>query len=201
MKFKMFLMSAVLMCVSMVGGCDLLDDSTDGNVVRLETQVGSMMAMVDEQQALLNDHIQRLLAAEMIDAETAGKIAKISEEVDRVQPAIVDITAAIADVNDTGDNFADLLAKLQAANRASAPYNPYAVPIEAGFGLVTVLAGLFGWTKSKEAKVASAKYSAHKIGVESVTKRTVAEDGNTGAKIAADLYDAIGKARANLGVK
>jgi len=194
----MFLMSVVLMCVG--AGCDILDDSTDGNVVRLETQVGSMMTMVNEQQVLLNSHVERLLAAEMIDADTAAKIIKISEEVDRVQPAIVDIAAAIADVNDTGDDFADLMAKLMAVNRASAPYNPYVVPVEAGLGLVTVLAGLFGLNKRKEAQVATAKYSAHKVGVESLTKRITAE-GNGGAKIAADLYDAIGKARANLGVK
>jgi len=194
MKFRMFLVCVLAMCIV---GCD----SFKGNdLAVVETEFGNMSKVLDQQQKVIADMVVEMRKSELISESTVAKVTSINKQIDEIQPKVENALIAVRDVNSTGDDFVDLVAKLQAANRTTVGYNPYAVPIEAGFGLVTVLAGLFGWTKSKEAKVASAKYAAHKQGVESLTKRITA-DGNGGAKIAADLYDAIGKARVNLGVK
>ena len=188
-------MKYVLVGLLCFAGCS--DPFKSPDVAVLQNDMAVVLNAVDDMQDLVSKHAERLVAADLIDAGTAEKLAGFSKEIDRVQPAIVEMTAAIADVNYTGDDLGDILAALQAANRASAGYNPYAVPIEAGLGLATVLAGLFGLKKRDDAKVMTAKYRAHKVGVESVTRKLTAE-GDT--KVASKLYDAIGDARKGLGI-
>jgi len=194
MKFRMFLVCVLAMCIV---GCD----SFKGNdLAVVETEFGNMSKVLDQQQKVIADMVVEMRKSELISESTVAKVTSINKQIDEIQPKVENALIAVRDVNSTGDDFVDLVAKLQAANRTTVGYNPYAPVIEGGLALTTLVAGLFGWNKRKEAQVAGAKYAAHKQGVESLTKRITA-DGNGGAKIAADLYDAIGKARVNLGVK
>jgi len=194
MKFRMLLVCMLAMCIV---GCD----SFKGNdLAVVESEFGNLSKVLDQQQLVIANMVAEMRKTELISESTVAKVTSINKQIDDIQPKVENALTAIADVNSTGDDFVDLVAKLTAVNRTTVGYNPYAPVIEGGLGLLALVGGLFGLSKKKEAQVVGAKYTAHKQGVESLTKRITA-DGNGGAKIAADLYDAIGKARANLGVK
>jgi len=130
---------------------------------------------------------------------------KLQEETARVAPHVEKVSTAIADQDLKGDDdFLKFVALLQAGNAASAPFNPYAVPVGAGLALVTAVMGAFAKKKNDEAKKYSAKYNAHKEGVELTMKQMKGSTEPSYMREAGTfdqaLYENIGKARAKNGV-
>jgi len=88
----------------------------------------------------------------------------------------------------------DTINTIRAVNAASAPFNPWALPIETFLGTVTLMIGAYAAAKRKEANLLGLKYEAHKRAVE-------AEMRNSTPEIANALYEAIGEERKNLNIK
>jgi len=127
-------------------------------------------------------------------------LPKVNEEIERVQPQVVAITEAVQGQNLSGDDLSDMVAMLQTANAASAPFNPYAVPVGAALTLLSAVLGIFARNKTKEAAIVQRKYTAHKQGVERAIKTFKQHDNVTPETVELNLYDSIGLARTNNGV-
>lgn len=68
---------------------------------------------------------------------------ELLNEVDQVQSKVADIALAVGEVDYQNDETMDILKALQAGTAASAPFNPYALPIGAGLaGIIAMLEAL-----------------------------------------------------------
>jgi len=195
--WKWIAVSLVCVSLSIVGGCEETLTPEDTKLLADNTQ--ALVSAVEEYQAIANDLTATLEKHNVIDVNTVAKIDKINEEINRVQPQVMDIVKAIQEVELTGQPEVDWVEIARQANRASAVFNPYAVTIEAGLVVVSLLLGLWGRSKKKEAEQEAKeaetnrlKYQAHKIG----TERLKLEKPEIGP----DLYEYIGEARVDLGV-
>jgi len=189
MRAKMLIV--VLGLALAAGGCEESMVSPE-QVQLLGAEVQTLNTKLDTYQNAQNEILNTLQGHQIIDSNTVANINKISSEIDRVQTHVSGIATAIQQTPLSGDTAADWLAVLQTVNTASTPFNPYAVPISAGLALAGVI---FGFIERSVAKKNGLKYQAHKQAVE----KTVVN--STDKHIAAELYNNIGEARANLGVK
>lgn len=178
-------------CVLLLGvvGCE--DELRPEQVQELAVQVQGLNTAMDSYQSATEEVLETLQTHQIIDETVVEKVEKASSEIDRVQPQVADIVAAIMAVN-LGDNDIDnWIALLQAANQGSAPWNPYALPISAGLTLATLIYGLWkrreAQTNKEEAKQSQAKYQAQKQGTELTARQN--------PEIQAKLYENIGNAR------
>lgn len=194
---KRLLFGIVLVVALMFGGCIPLASDIQS--------VGTQTLLVSEQIDALQDGVASMKDEfeknKLISAETAASIEKVSEEIDRIQPTLVDVATAVkeADYVD-GDTFGNAITGLKAANTASAPLNPYAVPIGAGLSLVGAFLEVMRRKEKNEKAKVQAKYQAHKQGVEKTMKEVSASSDSSVAAIEAQLFGNIGDARADLGV-
>lgn len=190
MKHKKWLLVVVVMFVC--SGCFPIA-ATD--MRQLATHVQELSGKVDTYQEATSGVIGALAEHDLVSDEVVVKVDKVSEEIDRVQPQV----AAIAEAIKTGeysnkDTLTTILEAIRTGNRASGAFNPYALYVEIGLtGIIAVL-GLFAKRKADEAKKNGLKYQAHKAGVQ---KTAIELDQNKELL----LYENIGKARADLGVK
>jgi len=86
------------------------------------------------------------------------QILDIAGEVNQVQSQVADIAQAIGQASYNDNETLNLLHALQAGNAASAPFNPYVLPIGAGLsGVIAVLEAL----RRKER--GGRKYAEHEL--------------------------------------
>ena len=157
-------------------------------------EIAGISEKIDGYQEATVTAVDTLADKGLIDEDLHAKVKKVSEEIDRVQPTLAEISTAIAEAElTTEEEIQKYIELARAANEASGPVNPYAHFIELGLGGAAAIAAWLAARKNKQAKDASDKYTAHKRGVERATM-----DLENGTKTA--IYDAIGKARSNLGV-
>ena len=189
----------VLMCfmlMSFGAGCE----EVDVNYQELAEQTEQIIAQVNSLQAVTNEITETLETHQIVSPEITDEVDKINEEIDRIQSQAAEIAAAIGSVEYTGDDWQDLIAALQAANTASASFNPYAAPVAAGLTLASIVIGLFAKKKSDDAKKSAAQYQAHKAGVEKTMKEVSVNKNEDVQAVEKQLYDNIGEARKALGV-
>jgi len=194
MKKRILLLVAVL--ALMLGGCDE-EKLSPQDIQQLATQVEQLADKVDGYQETTGRVMATLQDVGIVDEETMAKIEKVGREIDRVQPQIIEMTKVIQDAQlDKGD-IANWIAIAQAANQASATYNPYAVPITAGLTLASLIFGFYERSQAKkkaaEAEKNGKKYQAAKQGTELTMKTQPPE-------LQKELYENIGKARVAVGV-
>lgn len=187
----------VLAAVLAVSGC-VEPQLTGEQIKQLATDVEVLITKAEDYQDVASKIFGTLADSEIVDGEVVENVAKINEEIDRVRSQITEIAAAAKDIEYASDGLSNLLTALQAANRVSAAFNPYAVYVETGLGLAVVLLGLFARKKAAEAKVNGKKYAAHKAGVE-LTMKEMSVDGDAKEWETA-LYENIGRERSDLGV-
>lgn len=193
------LMLWIIVCVAvMVGGCE--EKLTPSQVPALAEQQQVLQQQVDTGQAAAAQMTEKLAAAGIVDPNAAAKLAKINEEVDRIQAQIDIIARGLQDVPLTGDAALDFVAQLQAANAASSGFNPYAVPVGVGLSILSIVLGWLAKRKAAEAAAAQVKYQAHKQGVELTMKEVSASTDAEVKAVETQLYNNIGEARADLGV-
>jgi len=212
MKVRTWMLTMVLVCAAVIplAGCDESNKLKPEDMSALVTRIEQASGQIDEAQAIA-DQIKNLLQTTgAIDANLVAKFEKINEEINRVQPQVQQVAAAIkqADYSPDDDTLMLLLKAAQAGNTASSPFNPYAVPIGLGLSLATIIAGWFAArerTKKAQAEAAAAeyaaKYQAHKQGVERTMKEMSASESPEVRKLETVLYDNIGAARQVNGVK
>jgi len=196
---KRVLFGIVLVAALMLGGC--LEDFTPDQLQELAAQNEVLQKQVDEMQADAVEIAAEIQAAEIVDDVAVAKLAKINKEIDRLQAQIKVYAKALEGVPLTGDAAQDFISQLQAANTASAPVNPYMVPIGAGLSVLSMVLAWLAQRNGAEASKQKLKYQAHKQGVERTIKEMPASANEELNQLGAKLYRAIGDARAVLGVK
>lgn len=198
-KILYIYLGSLLVCFLAVQGCDEM--LTPAQIRTVAADVQGLSAQIDSYQSATSDAIESLSADGVMSPEVADQIARISSEVDRVQPQLAAIAEAVgeAEYSDAG-GLTTVIEALQAGNKASAPFNPYSILIELGLGGAAAVAALLARKNANEASQFKAKYQAHKQGTER-TRIELQATNETGAREAgAQLYRNIGEARAALGV-
>jgi hypothetical protein len=216
---KSWMIVVVLLCACMlpVAGCDEEQGISSADVQAFASQVQQLNGRLDNVQVLGDQLKAGLQTTGIVDANLAAKYVKVNNEIDRVQPQVQQIAQAIkqAAFSPEDDTVTVLLKAAQAGNAASAPFNPYAVPVGIGLSLATVIAGFFAArerAKKAAAQEAAAKanaaaaenqlkYQSMKQGTEATKMMLLASEKPEVREIAAELYENIGIARADLGVK
>ncbi len=203
---KNWITTIVLCCILSLGvmGCDE-NKVTPEQAQEFAERIKILTTKMDDYQAATVGALTTLESYGVVDADLIAKYERIDEEIDRVQPQIEDIAAAVKATQLTNDEIANWLAILQAANQASVPFNPYALPISAGLALAGFVYGLIkrkdANDKKVEAEKSALKYQAHKQGVEKTMKEVSALGSEEIRKVEPQLYNNIGEARVALGVK
>jgi len=186
-------MSLTLVMLAMVAGCG--SSITPAQIQTWSAEITGISEKIDGYQAATIGAVDKLADAGLLDEDTRAKVAKISGEIDRVQPALESISTAIAEAEVTSEEQIGKWIELaRAANQGSAPVNPYAPYIDLGLGGLASVAAYFAARKAKEAKAATLKNESYKVGIESAK---LSLNDNSVSKV---LYDAIGEARGKLGV-
>ncbi len=181
-----------------VTGCE--ETFTPAQIQVLAAQQEVLQQQIETVQAAATQMTEDLATAEIVDAGTVAKVAKINEEADRVQVQIDVIARALQDVPLTGDATQDFITQLQAANAVSSGFNPYVVPVGAGLSILSIFLAWVAKRSAVEAAAAQAKYQAHKAGVEKTMKQVSVSHVAEAKELEVLLYNNIGKARAGLGV-
>lgn len=83
---------------------------------------------------------------------------------------------------------------MQAANVASAPFNPYAIPIAGILGTLAAIISAYAASQRKQKVTATKKYTAHKRGVEASMRESDPRNADM-------LYEKIETERNRLGIK
>lgn len=193
---KKIVLIIVMAMVAFAVGCN---DLTPAQMQEWLAHTQDLSSKLDVLQEVSVTNTEALKTIGVVGDNTLEKVAKVNEEIDRVQPQIEAVADGISNVNLTGDTFTDWMASIQAANAASVPFNPWAVPIGGFLTLTTIIGGYFSTKRKKEAEAATAKNAAYKVGIEG-TKAAMAAKAMTAPEVASLLYDNIGKARAAKGV-
>ncbi len=214
---KKFLIVLVMMCVS--AGCSVL---TPAKTQELLTHTQEWSDKLDTLQEVSTSNAEALNTIGVVNDEMLEKVAQVNEEIDRVQPQILAVTDAITNMPLTGDVGQDIIAAVGAANAASAPYNPWAVPIG---GVITLVSIIFGAIMKKKAKdeteranrvalmaseeaenrykaeaaaaKSDAKNRAYKVAVNRTMKEVSKSSNDDTKSVELLLYDNIGLARKN----
>ncbi len=200
----------VVMLLFVAAGCTEL---TPAQMQEWLAHSQELSGKLDTLQEVSIMNVEALNSIGVGNDELLAKVAKVNEEIDRVQPQILAVTDAITNSPLTGDTGQDIIAMVGAANAASAKFNPWAVPIG---GLITLVSLVFGFFMKKKAadetemaiiaedKAAKsdAKYQAHKTGVTKTIKELFNTDAAdvTATRVDSNLYYNIGEARARNGV-
>ena len=181
-----------------VTGCE--ETFTPAQIQALAAQQEVLQQQIETVQAAATQMTEDLATAEIVDAGTVAKVAKINEEADRVQVQIDVIARALQDVPLTGDATQDFITQLQAANAVSSGFNPYVVPVGAGLSILSIA---LAWLAKRNAGIAAGakvKYQAHKQGVEKTMKEVSNGASPEVRDIENKLYTNIGEARVAVGV-
>lgn len=179
------------MALLLVTGC--LPEAT--NMQAFSENVTLLSTKVDDYQTEVGEIVDLLEADKIISEDIVAKIDKANEEIDRIQPQIIDVAEAIKDADYiSGDDVGNLFRAAKAGTAASAPWNPYAMPILLGLNLLEgVVILLVKRSKDKEAN----KRQADKEGREKTLREiaTLPEVGITAPVVKAMMYSNIGEAR------
>lgn len=160
--------------MTMFAGCQESQAVTPAQIKDYAQQAENYSLMVDASQAIAKQMADTLKATGAIDANLIAKAEKIQTEIDRVQPQIAAIAAKIKSLEYSetaqNDNLTALLETLQAANTATAAWNPYSIIIGIILSLATMVTGIFARKKSAEAIAAKTALEEVVIGNEAVKK-------------------------------
>lgn len=89
---------------------------------------------------------------------SAYELQRFDNDINTVNSQVADIAKAVGDVRYSNDETLNFLKALEAGNAASAPLNPYALPIGAGLtGIIALLEGL------RRKEQSSRKYAQHEL--------------------------------------
>lgn len=192
----------VLCALCVLCGCSQVS-SIDPNYVRsVAAEVNDLVVRVDAYQQAATVAIEQLIIQGAIDPNKASKILAANADVDRLQATIQQVTTALqnADYSDT-PGLLTLIQSAQAANAATAPWNPYAALIAAALTILSTILGIALRKQAAKTAALGLKYQAHKQAVEKTMKEVSASPDAEVAKVELSLFDNIGAARSALGVR
>ena len=205
MKPQTRLFFTVLICVNLClfffSGCSRVNSVDPNQVKQIAEQFKVIVAAADAYQQATSATIEQLVASGVIDPNKGEKILKGSEAIDKLQ----EIAGAIA-TNVQTANYSDtqglltMVETAMAANAATAAWNPYAGLIAAVLAFLSAILVAKLRKAGADIKAVTAKYQAHKQGVEKSVKDFALSSTVSSALVDATLYSNIGHARFDLGV-
>ncbi len=180
---KLFLLTNVL-TILFFAGCNVQGPGY------YEKMTETINAGIDAQQKSTDKIINAVEASTLVSAEKLEGVQKVvvksNTTLDTLQEAAL-AAAKTYDEEADEDPIVAAIAALQVANTTTAPINPYSPLIDAALGIALIVTGYGYRNKSK-------KYSAMKKGV---NEFMATGSGDTGT----ELYDTIGEARKDAGIK
>jgi hypothetical protein len=194
MKKRILLTIVLAIALFSFAGCDS-QSITPEQIQALASKQQVLQQKADEAQAMAESIAKQMQDAGITDANLTAKIAAINIQADKWQSQANDIAAALQGVQLTGDTATDWINTIRAVNTATSPFNPYALPVEVGLGVLATALGWFAKKKAADEATAQAKYQAHKQGVEKTMKQVSASDNTAVKAVEAQLYHNIGEAR------
>lgn len=152
MKTKRWMLIVVACCIGLLplAGCDETK-TVDGNQVKAAAaKLDALSQRLDEYQVQAKTDANALSAAGIVDPAAKAKVEKINAEIDKVQMQIKQITQALQsqDYSQDSSGIATMIAAAQAANRATAAFNPYSPVIDGVLALLSILLILFAKKKT-----------------------------------------------------
>lgn len=198
---------AVLISVNLclfffASGCDRINSVDPQQIQAVAAEVNDLVVKVDIYQQTATAAIEQLIAANAIDPNKAAKLLAANADVDKLQAAVRAISAALqsADYADNTTGLLTLIEAAQAANAATATWNPYSAVIAAALTILSMVLGLALKKKTAALATTALKYQAHKQAAERTMKLASVSDVAEVKKFEQVLYDSIGSARSALGV-
>jgi outer membrane murein-binding lipoprotein Lpp len=161
MKNSLIVMFLTFLMLVPMSGC--LEPS---QVQQIATQQAELQSVVDNLQVTAAGISKQLTAGGILDPNLNQKVAHLNEQINKLQSDTMAVADAVKNVKLSGDNLLDFVAMLRAGNAASTAFNPYALPIEAGLGALSVLLAWLAKLKSKEAAQNKTALSEVVTGVE-----------------------------------
>ena len=198
-RFVMIFISLILLVGAV--GCEFEDGQA---IKKFSGDVQLLSSRVDDYQVEVVKMTGMLEADNVIDSEVIVKLDKIHEEIDRVQPQVNEMAKAIENME--GEELWDIA---ETINTASAPWNPYAIPIAAVLLAAETITAMFLKKKTEESKVNAALYSeehlkkvSDKVGRERTLRELAAMDEKdiTAPIVKSMMYRNIGDERRGNGV-
>jgi uncharacterized protein YoxC len=186
----------IIFACLLFGGCGITNQDID-NVVSGIDQVSQSVDVYQSQVKELMDQIEE---DGLLTPELKEKLDKLGTETDDVQSYMNAVIKAFQEADTGSDVVATLIAKLQAANQASAGFNPYWPYVSAVLGAFSIFFGKKAKDNGDTAAEAQAKYKAHKQGVEKTMKELSASEDTKVKAVETQLYSNIGEARKNVGI-
>jgi outer membrane murein-binding lipoprotein Lpp len=179
-----------------LGGCSGFSVQPS-QLQNLAAQTEQLSGKIDDLQAQTKTTLQSLQASGTVDANTVAKVDKIQSSIDSVQAKTVQIADAVKNATYTSPSSTatTLIEGAQAANAASAPWNPYAPIIDLGLGLAAAAATVIARKNGDTATTAQANLTAHQDGV-ALTMKQVSQSPIPEVKaVETQLYQNISNAK------
>jgi uncharacterized protein YoxC len=178
----------IVVCALLVASAGCVPASEDykslsGNVLVLTENL-------DDLQNVSKDMVLLLEKAGIVNEDIVEKVEKANEKIDENQAVVTNIATSVKDAPYTGDNVQDLIIGLRAANAASAPVNPYAIPIAGFLAVAELVTGFFLVKKSKEAKTVTTRLEKTNEGISKF-------EGTESPDVAGRLHDIVKAKTAN----
>jgi len=191
----------VLCALCGLSGCNQTSTIDPNYLNRVAQEVNDLVVRVDAYQSAATVAIDQLVMQNAIDPNKASKILAANVDVDRLQATVQQVVAALQKPDYSGDQgLLALIESAQAANTATAPWNPYAPWIAAALTILSTILGIRLRTVTSQVSALGLKYQAHKQGVEKTMKLASLSAIPDVKQFETVLYDNIGAARSALGV-
>ena len=205
-RFRLLYLLSLCLCafvaLCLTPGCERINSVDPQQIQAVAEEVNDLVVKVDIYQQTATTAIEQLIAAGAIDPNKAAKLLAANADVDRLQAAVQAISAALqsADYADNTTGLLTLIEAAQAANAATAVWNPYSAVIAAALTILSMVLSLALKKKTAALTAVAMKYQAHKQGVEKSVKDFALSSTVSSALVDATLYSNIGHARFDLGV-
>jgi uncharacterized protein HemX len=163
-------------------GC--LEMVTPGDVVTTQDQINSLKNSIDNYQANVSGIADQLEKDKLISSDTANKLSDLNAKVDELQPTVEEAVNAVLNAEYSGDKVSDILIATSAANKVSAPVNPYSGLIDSGLNL---LLGVLGVGTAGGVYVAKKNSNENKRVVSNINKIAAESNPEEGRKLVAAI--------------
>jgi len=170
---SIFCILSSVFCLLLLSGC------TESQIKAYADQGTGIIITADQYQDLANQTIRPWADPNILPVETVAKINRIAADsnakFDQVQQTLLNITTAIqsGDIAAAGpdDRITPILKTARIVNTATAPWNPYALLIDAGLLGVIGILGATAATKSKTAGDTAKSLSEVVVGLERAKRK------------------------------
>jgi anti-sigma28 factor (negative regulator of flagellin synthesis) len=141
LKWKLTLLSMAAMML-MAGGCQS-NAVTPEQAKAVGEQIETLTDQITKYQAQVSMVAEKLEKTGVIDSNDAAKVVKLNTEIDNVKTKVAAIAEGIknGNYNVNDDTIMTIIKAAQAANAATAGFNPYSMYIEIGLGVLAFILG------------------------------------------------------------